>query len=170
MKIGLMEKLKDNKKIKVLVIIGFIGILLIFLSDFIPKGEKKSENKVTENNFSAEAYEKNMEKKLTSILSEIKGTGSIKVMVSLEGGYTTNYARQVKKTSETGEKDTAQSYEDSIAMNKNGEALTESISEPKIKGVLVVCDGGGNITVKSKIIEAVSKLLSISSADICVTN
>ena len=41
-------------------------------------------------------------------------------------------------------------------------------SEPKIRGVAVVCEGGGNQTVKQQIIETVTALLDISSARVSV--
>ena len=42
------------------------------------------------------------------------------------------------------------------------------VEEPKIRGVAVVCEGGGNAYVKTQIISTVTALLDISSARVSV--
>ena len=46
--------------------------------------------------------------------------------------------------------------------------LVKKIIRPKISGVVVVCGGGGDITLKERVIKAVSAALDISYARICV--
>ncbi len=41
---------------------------------------------------------------------------------------------------------------------------------PKIRGVLVVCDGGGDPVTKEKITQAVAGVLNISSGKVFVTD
>ncbi|MBO5859452.1 MAG: hypothetical protein J6R20_06710 [Clostridia bacterium] len=41
-------------------------------------------------------------------------------------------------------------------------------TEPKIRGVAVVCQGGGNESVRAQIVETVTALLDISSARVSV--
>ena len=57
-----------------------------------------------------------------------------------------------------------------IIVDSDGEetALVKKIIEPKVKGVIIVCSGGGNIEIKEKVIKAVSSALNISTNSICV--
>ena len=50
------------------------------------------------------------------------------------------------------------------------DAVLQKQIMPKIRGVLVVCDGGGNSVVKEKITQAVSGVLNISGGKVVVTN
>lgn len=52
----------------------------------------------------------------------------------------------------------------------NKEALIKSIENPRVAGVLVVCEGGDSLKVKEKVINAVSTVLNISSGRVYVTN
>ena len=51
---------------------------------------------------------------------------------------------------------------------KNTDTKTKSI-EPKVRGVVVVCDGGDNPLVVSRVLDAVTKSLNISSDKVCIT-
>ena len=51
---------------------------------------------------------------------------------------------------------------------KNTDTKTVSI-EPKVRGVVIVCDGGDDPVVAARVLEAVTKSLSISSDKVCVT-
>ena len=48
--------------------------------------------------------------------------------------------------------------------------LVRKIENPEITGVLIVCDGGDDIGVKEKVINAVSTVLNIPSNRVYVTN
>ena len=41
--------------------------------------------------------------------------------------------------------------------------------EPTVKGVVVVCEGGDDIGVQQRVIDAVTVALDISSSKVCVT-
>ena len=43
-----------------------------------------------------------------------------------------------------------------------------SVKAPQVRGVIVVCDGGDNIAVKEKVINAVSGVFGISTTRISV--
>ncbi|MDR0821339.1 MAG: hypothetical protein LBN40_02590 [Oscillospiraceae bacterium] len=48
--------------------------------------------------------------------------------------------------------------------------LSGGETPPVVRGVAVICDGGGNVTVRQRVIETVSKALGISSARVSVVN
>ena len=48
-------------------------------------------------------------------------------------------------------------------------ALVRTRMEPVIKGVVVVCEGGDDPVTVSRIMDAVTTALAISSAKVCIT-
>ena len=92
------EKLKNmfggDKKTKLILAAGIIGILLIMLSEFIPNSDKSNDNvkQSEETGISSDdtdEYKNQIESELTEILSKINGVGECEVMVTVEG--TTEY-------------------------------------------------------------------------------
>ena len=51
---------------------------------------------------------------------------------------------------------------------KNADMLL-SVTAPKVRGVIVVCEGGNSVSVKEKVIEAVTGVFGISSLRISVS-
>ena len=51
---------------------------------------------------------------------------------------------------------------------EDGSALAETIYQPQIRGVAVLCDGGGDVRVAARITEMVGALLDLPSNRICV--
>lgn len=171
----LKEKLesiqKNPKTIKIVVFCGIIIIALIYLFDFFtPKNDIKSDDQTT---FQAEEYKTALEKQLTSNLQNISGVGKVKVMITLESNREVIYENQKeydKSLDENGEKYSEKKNTVIVDSGNSDNGLIKRINEPEIRGVLVVCDGGGNASVKAKVSEAVEKLFKISSARVCVTN
>ena len=48
-------------------------------------------------------------------------------------------------------------------------ALVRTRMEPVVKGVVVVCEGGDNPLTVTRILEAVTTALAISSTKVCIT-
>ena len=172
---GIIKRLKGMNKIKAAVFAGMIGILLIFLSDFVPeKSEAANAPMQTQN---LDSYTKQLEKRLLDTVSEISGAGKIRVMITLSQGSESEYLYNTK--TETEEKSDSDSKSSKTTTEKSyltvdgkdgDQTVPKFVSQPEIKGVLVVCEGGGDVKVKTKVIEAVSKVFSISTAKICVTS
>ena len=80
----ILEKIKRDKKIAAIVCVGLAGIILLTLSEIMPTksdtNEKNSKEPVTD---IRDSYEEDIEKRLTSIVSEINGAGRTEVMVTL---------------------------------------------------------------------------------------
>jgi stage III sporulation protein AG len=133
------DLLKNDKVIKVIFFAGIGIILIILISDLMPK-EKKDVSLSNETN--VEKYSAEIEKRLIKIISSINGTGNINVMVTLEN------------------------LEENVYTQKE----LATVRTPKVRGVAVVCDGGGNAVIREKITSTVAKALGISSARVNVTN
>lgn len=136
-----ISKLFENEKItKVIIILGIIGIALIFLSTFT--GFDTSKQKDSDTIFSVDTYSQNLETELTDIITKIKGVGNADVMLTIENSVECVYL-------------------------DNKDTKTKQI-EPIIRGVVVVCDGGDDQIVVQRVIDAVTKALNISSSKVCV--
>lgn len=160
-----LEKLKNPR---VLIIIGVIGILLIFLSSFIDQKPDSSKN--TEE-FTAEEYKEKLEKDITRLVKSISGSRKVTVVITLESGINYQYADNLEESDEskndnlnTAEKsETKQNY--ITVKNADGSEAAILISKqmPEIRGVAIVCEGGDNAALNEKIQNAVMSALNITS-------
>ncbi len=135
--------------IKYLYIIFIIGIIILLFAN--SNGEKKKEIPVK-----SEVQLKqdtDLEEKLSSILEKIKGVGAASVMITYENSGKNNY---LYDTTYDGEMP-----ESKKAVVSAGSPVIYEQSMPEVKGVLVVCDGGGNTYVKKCVIEAVCALTGV---------
>ena len=169
----------SDKKIRVIFVIGIAGILLIFLSSLFGGKGNESASKGTEA-FDSEQYVEKLEERIHNMVTGIQGVGEAKVMVTLEN--TTEYIYESEKRETTdaakdyseGQTEKEQErndYERNVILieGSNGkEALLKTTVEPRVKGVVVVCQGGENIAVEKSIIDAVTTALDISSNRVCV--
>lgn len=167
----ILEFFKDkNNKIKVVVIVGLVGVLLIMVSEFLPKKDTDNSDSAqgaSKSSVSFTSYKEDTQKQLQKIISEIDGVGKCSVYVTFENTSESVYA--YNSTSETDEKGEKKEYDYVILNGKNGdEPMLVKEVEPKVKGVVVVCDGGDNLTVRSSIIDSVTSAFVISSNRIAV--
>lgn len=172
-----LKKLFDKQhRIKLVAVLGIIGILLIMLSEFIPENSKEQtaseESKSTAvSDDETEAYKNQIQQELKSLLEQIDGVGECDVMVTVEGTTEYVYAENVSKYTDSDSDRTSDKYENNIVFTeKDGEktALVKKIIKPKINGIVVVCEGGGNIKISERVLKAVATALDISSGKICV--
>ena len=182
-KTGIIPKIIENDNYrKIAVVVGILGIALIFLSSFF--SNKKAEDTVESPQaagVSAEDYTAQIESSLSDLISHIKGAGEAKIMVTLERGTQYVYATEEKKTTQNTEDkssgETTKNAENEsnettyiIVKNSDGsqQALPVTEVQPVIKGVVVVCDGGDDPGVQQDIINAVTTALNITSVRVCV--
>ena len=174
---GFFTKLANGKWKKWIFIGGIIAILLIFLSEFMPT--KKTSGTVNTTSISADEYVVKLEEKLTSLVEKIEGAGECSVLVTLQNGVEYVYASEQKANSErvedsgTGSSKLQESddTEQSIIVvetdnGKKGLLVTEI--QPTVKGVVVVCEGGDNEQIKTRVVDAVTTALNITSGRVCV--
>lgn len=135
------QKLAESTRLRRLIIIaGVLGIALIFLSSVLPFD--RAEGK-TEESFSASSYNRTLQRELETLISNIQGAGKTRVLLTME-----NSAEYVYL--------------------ENGTTKTKEI-EPRVRGVLVICEGGDDPVAVERITEAVTKALDISSAKVCIS-
>jgi stage III sporulation protein AG len=185
-KIG--ELFSNKKGTWIIVAIGIVGMLLILLSEFLPRSDasdKKTSSAPPGVQTAAQTdvdYTQKMEARLREIVASISGVGQSKIMVTLENSEENVYAQEEKKdvnrtqdtqsggTTRTQERDnTEQKY--LVMQDKNGQEqpLVKTQLEPKVKGVVIVCEGADDLYVQEQVINAVKTAFDIPSSRICIT-
>jgi stage III sporulation protein AG len=178
---GISDFIANIKKHGTLLIIGALalaGLLLLssFFSDTNNNSPTPSDN--TDNN--TEEFVKNTENRLKNLLEQIEGIGKCDIMITLESGFEYVYAIEnntnenetydKNNSSEKTQKsaDTEEVYK-TIRDGSNEKPIIIKELNPVIRGVAVVCQGGGSTGVKSAIIEMLSTVLGISGDKISIS-
>ncbi|MEE0060203.1 MAG: hypothetical protein UE295_05185 [Acutalibacteraceae bacterium] len=177
-----LDKLSKNPKfVKTIVIVGLIGILLILMSGLFT--DKKDNSEVKQSSeiayISLTQYENELEQNLADIISSINGAGKTRVLLTMDSTVEQVYATDKNMAQNNSENSGGQteSKKDTSATTtyitvelSDGTQQTVLLKEiqPKVRGVLVVCSGGDNNVVKEKIVDAVTKVLNISSSRVSV--
>lgn len=154
------EKLRQwfggANKMRLLVALGAVGIVLIGLSEWVKKSPRTADDPIT---VTARQIEEALETRVTSLLSHIDGVGSCYVMVTLEQSAQQVYAAE-----------SANGSEKVLTVTTDTGPVGLSVTEiqPIIRGVVVVCDGGGEPTVRERVQTAVATAFNLSSRRVCV--
>lgn len=143
----------------VLLVIAAGAVLLL-----LPSGGRDSpgeEAPVCEEIFDLEAFEEKLER----TLSRIEGAGETQVVLTLDGGSRQVLARDQERDGEGGGSNTVVTV--GKGSGQQGVVPLQTVA-PEFRGALVVCPGGGNASVRLKLIEAVSALTGLGSDRISV--
>lgn len=139
-----LKKILQNRNNCLMLVILIIGVVIIMFSNGFKKTEKSS---FETNDFAGG------EERLSEILSQIDGVGSVSVMIS--------YAS-------TPEKDIAYDGDNTRAVTAGGEVMVKRELYPEVEGVIVTADGAGDTAVRNKIKEAVIAVTGASAHRVCV--
>lgn len=146
------------------IVIFLIGILILIV--MIPVGKKSSTkenttenqiNEVGQDDVCSKDYEKELEGKLKDILEKIDGVGEVDVMITLSDDGTKSLDKDIKESTEYTEENTVIYDNDDKTV-----PYVTSTKRPKVKGVLVVAQGGGNPQTDSDISCAVQALFDVA--------
>lgn len=159
---------KDEKKrVQLLLTAGLAGMLLLALSEWMPSQPSAviaQDQPEAPSSSEGECYAQEMETRLTQLISRMEGVGDVRVMVTLAAGETTVYATDTETETEGSARTQHILLEDGT-----DPALVETVHAPQIQGVAVVCEGGGNAVVQSRITELVEALTGVGANHIAVT-
>lgn len=170
---AISEKTKLSKKLMVVLLLFFLGLVALIASEFQGKKEETLPVSTTQSEaMTADEYAARLEERLVSILSAIDGAGAVRVMVTIESGgeevylYNSDYGENV----EMSQKSSFEQNREYVIIGEDGEekGIVVSVIEPKVRGVAVVCEGAGSDAIKQQIIQTVTALLDISSARVSV--
>lgn len=167
------EKTGLEKKYLAVILLFVSGLILLAVSEFsgVDTDNVKTEQ-TTLSYVSVNEYVSELEERITSIISSIDGAGATQVMITLENSgedvylHNYDYGEDVDGAG-AGNREMKDEYV--IVDSGDGEnGIVVRKTEPKIRGVAVVCQGGGNESVRAQIVATVTAVLDISSARVSV--
>ena len=173
---GLSERVKGfltgDKGRKIMIAIALAVMVMLLLSTVSCEG-KKDTGAVPNLTEDFAKLERELEQRLEKLVSEIKGAGKVKVMVTIDTSSRRVYDRNEKT------ENTQQSSSDSL--NKNYERQTEVVLagsskepleiatvQPQVRGAAVVCSGASDPVVKERVANTVAKALNIGISRVYV--
>lgn len=160
----LQALLTGEKGRRVILALGFLGVLLLALPAFFG-GQKEQEPpaRQTEER-SGSGYREELETALTRLVCAITGESDPTVLVTLEDGGRSVYAQD----EQTGEHDFKSAHVLLKSSDGGQAALTETELKPEIKGVVIVSDLAADAVLREELTEAVKTALHVPSNRVCV--
>lgn len=153
---------KDKRVLKIFAILLIIVALAIFASTFIKPAKTTSlQNAITNQTDSTSSlaldYSNQLSKSLQTMLSSVNGLDNVKVVVVVESSPTTKYLYSGQDQNQT------------VVLEKQNSA-TKPIAVvellPKITGILIVAKGANNLSLKNKLLNAISTTYSVDISKI----
>ncbi len=146
------------QKYKFVILIALIGIVLMLLpsSDKTIAPSTEKEKNILQLS--------SMQDELENILSQIDGAGTVRVLLKERTGTETIYQTN-EDTSDSSSKVETVLITDS---DRNETGLIKQINPPQYIGVIVLCQGAENPTVKLAVADAVSKVTGLGLDKIAV--
>ncbi len=176
---GLLEKVKGGKKLELILYGAVILTVLLLYASGLRRNRSETSADSAESYAGAEAVmtEQDLENKLASVLSCIRGAGRVEVMVTYETGaelvtaMSTSTNSNASETTDNGKasasSQTTESMEPATVKGENGDTpivLMERL--PVVRGVIVVAEGAADISVKLDLQRAVQAVLDIPLSQI----
>ena len=136
---------REKKKRGIAERFGGLPVILLLAAGllllFSGGGLFGARNETTEPGNDPAAYRLALERELSTLCAEVKGVGRVSVMITLAEGERTAYSG----------------------------SKVSSVTPPAVLGAAIVCDGGGDPTVKAELTRLVSALLGIGSNRVTVS-
>lgn len=150
-------------KYKYVLVVILAGLALLLLPKSGGEADTKgleADGTLSRTEFDLEA----MERRLEEVLSEIKGAGEVRVVLSVTGGSRQVIAQDVKRTEREGSNSAV------VISKGSGVEDTVLLQEiyPQYQGALVVCSGGDDPVVRLKLMEAVAAITGLGTDKISI--
>ena len=169
---ALLLKIHSNKKLEIGIYAAIIVLaaLLYFASQSSEKSKAKEEN--TGTGYAATDVA-SVERRLEETLSEIRGVGKVRVMITydtseeLVPAMSTQRQSQESSSNNTDSRSSTESNQLATINSGNGQSpvvITEI--QPKVRGVIVIAEGAADITVRMNLEYATATVLGIDSSAI----
>lgn len=159
----------------ILLIITVIAINMIW-GDKEEQVEEQASYKVlaskTENSNIIEDSEYDLQSELEDILSKMYGIGKVDVLITYSQTstivpmYSETESLTVTEETDSGggtRKQESSNVNKEIITDGENKAITQTVMLPKVEGAIVIAEGGGNVTIKSNIIQAVSAVTGLAT-------
>ncbi len=159
-----INRIKKDKKLLIIMALGFLGMLLLLVSGFLPE---KNETDSSGNTDTA-SVEQQIEKDLSELLKSVDGVGKVKVMVTLDSLEERIIAQNTENESSDGSYEAKNEY---VLTEFSGDTdgLILKIITPVIRGVGISCEGAVSNTMKQEIKKLVCSALGIAENKVWVS-
>ena len=162
---NIVSRLSNFKHFKTIFVVFLsIIVVVIFASSFKRKTVKNSSSSTKTSSLAIE-YCKSQENRLEQVLENVKGISNVKVFVMVDEGPTLRYVEDSSKS----DSQNNNTITTTTVIVKNG-TISQPIvvveTLPKIKGVLVIAKGAGNIKTKSMLTNIISSVLCINISNV----
>ena len=151
----------DKKRINLLLVSGLAGMLLLCMSEWLPAAQSSQQSQT------AAEYEQQLETRLAALIRAMDGAGETVVMVTLDCGEETTYAADTR-TEKTSEDTRSSAASQRTHLLAGAQPVVQSVQAPQVRGVAVLCQGGGNAGTQRRITELVSALTGVGASHITV--
>lgn len=150
----------EKKRINLVVCLGLAGLVLLALPEWLPQEEMSPRVETEASTPGSEDYAIQLQERLEKLIAQVEGAGTARVMVTLASGEENIYATD-RQTSSDGQDSVSH-----VLLDHNG--LVETVQTPRVLGVAVVCEGGGDAAVQNQIIELVKALTGVGANHVTV--
>ncbi|AJD91422.1 hypothetical protein JMA_21050 [Jeotgalibacillus malaysiensis] len=167
----------QKKKIPIIILLLFIGVMIL-TQNRSPEEQTVIKSDVQDEAAEITDLERQLEKKISSLLKKSLGTSKVDVMITLGSGERLIYERNESIQHDTGEehRDDQQSVsgrksttsEVVIGQASGAEPVLKYVEKPMVSGVLIAAEGSESAGIKKRIIDAVSKALDVSTHRVAV--
>lgn len=162
---------KLSKKNALLIACAVVALIMLLVLEG-SSSKKETDECDVKTGVSSSEYIKTQEEKLEKLLENIDGAGKVRVMLTLESCYENVYLKESALKSESDDTESKSETEEKYITVKTGSneetGVIIKVYEPVVKGVAVVAEGAGSDETKMAIIETVSAVFNINSANISV--
>ena len=139
---------------------GLLGLVLLGVSSWLPAKSKPETTVPMPQSTITSDYEAHLEARLQTLISNLAGAGETRVMVTLQCGEESIYAADTETSA------------DGTAASKHvitgGTGLVETIQTPQVQGVAVLCQGGEDPAVQTRITALVQALTGVGANHVTV--
>lgn len=168
-----LRLMRENKRVETAVYGALIAIVAgLYLLSYVRSTGGQSKTAVGETAVNGTSDESQLEARLESILSRIRGAGEVRVMITYETGPEVITAMSSKVSGTSTQTDGQDSSSISTNTSESSEPATvhtgdgyEPIvlyeKQPTIRGVIVVAEGAADIAVRLDLQRAVQAVLDI---------
>lgn len=150
----------EQKRTGLMVAAGLLGLVLLGVSSWLPAKSKAEPAAPNPQSMTTSDYEANLETRLQALIENLAGAGETRVMVTLQCGEESIYAADTETSA------------DGTAASKHvltgGTGLVETIQTPQVLGVAVLCQGGEDPAVQTRITALVQALTGVGANHVTV--
>lgn len=147
-------------KLGIILLLGLLGIALLLFGGSLGESETEKEEPTLPAAEDLSAYRDSLEERIREICGSVKGVGSVRVILMLEGGFSSIYATEWEGENE---------HYVILGSGSSAQALYLGQRMPQITGIGIVCTGGGSATVQRELTALLCAAFDLPSTRIHVT-